>query len=61
VGRTGTTVGCWLIRHGMAPLAALDRLMELYRESEQSLVYPHSPETETQADFILDWNEDGLA
>jgi len=61
IGRTGTTVGCWLVRHGMEPGKALSHLGELYRESAQSFFAPHSPETEEQARFILDWNEHGLA
>ena len=28
-GRTGVVVGCWLVRHGMAPADALDRIAEL--------------------------------
>ena len=61
IGRTGTTVGCWLVRHGMKPEAALRHLNKIYLTSAQSLLFPHSPETEAQARFILDWKEDGLA
>jgi len=28
-GRTGVVVGCWLVRHGTEPAAALDRIAEL--------------------------------
>jgi len=61
IGRTGMTVGCWLVRHGLDGAAALARLGELYQKSEQSSLYPHSPETVAQMEFILDWKEDGLA
>lgn len=61
IGRTGTTVGCWLIRHGMQPSEALLRLDELYQNASQSLVAPHSPESEEQVNFILKWEENGLA
>ncbi len=61
IGRTGTTVGCWHIRHGMEPAQALRHLAQLYQTSAQSLFVPHSPETEEQARFILNWKEDGLA
>lgn len=27
-GRTGVVVGCWLVRHGLAPHAALERIAE---------------------------------
>jgi hypothetical protein len=61
IGRTGTTVACWLIRHGMQPQPALLHLQELYRASEQSLFSPHSPESDQQVYFILNWEEHGLA
>ena len=61
IGRTGTTVGCWLIRHGMKPSDSLLRLHELYQTSEQSLHSPHSPEADEQIRFILNWEEHGLA
>jgi hypothetical protein len=61
IGRTGTTVGCWLIRHGMAPSDALLRLHELYQSSAQSLIFSQSPESDEQVKFILNWEEDGLA
>ncbi len=61
IGRTGTTVGCWLIRHGMKPEAALRHLGQLYQNAAQSYLFSHSPETEEQANFILNWKEDGLA
>lgn len=61
IGRTGTTVGCYLIRHGMKPAQALLRLGELYAAGAQSLFYPHSPESEEQIRFIMNWEENGLA
>jgi protein-tyrosine phosphatase len=61
IGRTGMTVGCWLVRHGLTGGQALIRLNELYRTSEQSRIFPQSPETDTQVKFILDWVENGLA
>jgi hypothetical protein len=61
IGRTGTAVGCWLVRHGMTGDQALIRLNELYRTAEQSHIYPQSPETAAQVKFILGWVEDGMA
>lgn len=61
IGRTGTTVGCYLVRHGMRPEAALLHLGELYSASAQSLIYPQSPEAGEQIRFILNWQEHGLA
>jgi protein-tyrosine phosphatase len=61
IGRTGVTVGCWLVRHGLTGGQALIRLNELYRTSEQSKIYSQSPETDAQVKFILDWVDNGLA
>jgi len=59
IGRTGTTVGCHLVRHGMSGREALDNLASMYATSGQSQFHPHSPETKEQVDFILNWNEHG--
>ena len=61
IGRTGTTVGCWLVRHGLNGGQALIRLNELYRTSTQSSNFSRSPETDAQVNFILGWMEDGMA
>jgi protein-tyrosine phosphatase len=57
IGRTGTTVGCWLVRHGLDGEAAFARLNSLYRTAEQSNFFPRSPEMDAQVLFILDWKE----
>ena len=55
-GRTGTVVGCYLARHGMAVgEAALDLLSELRRNDPIS--HLSSPETEIQAEFVRSWPE----
>jgi hypothetical protein len=61
IGRTGTAVGCWLVRHGLTGAQALIRLNELYQNAEQRNIFPRSPETDAQVNFILGWAEDGLA
>ena len=61
IGRTGTSVGCWLVRHGLSGEQALIRLNELYRTAEQSRIFARSPETDAQVRFILGWAEDGMA
>ena len=62
IGRTGTTVGCWLARHGLTGGQALIRLNEFYRTSEQSRTYRQSPENDAQVRFVLGWVEDdGMA
>lgn len=57
VGRTGTTVGCYLVRHGMNGEQALQHLASLYRVAAQSQRHPRSPETPAQADFVRAWRE----
>jgi len=55
VGRTGTTVGCYLVRQGMSGEQALAHLTKIYKTSTQSLYYDRTPETEEQVKFILNW------
>lgn len=53
-GRTGTTIGCWLVRHGFAsPQNALASLATLTAHDRTS--FPHIPETPTQRQFIQSW------
>jgi len=53
-GRTGTVVGCYLARHGMAAgEAALDLLGEL--RQNDPLSHLPSPETKIQAEFVRTW------
>jgi protein-tyrosine phosphatase len=53
-GRTGTVVGCYLARYGMAVgEAALDLLSALRQNDPIS--YLSSPETEIQAQFVHSW------
>lgn len=61
IGRTGTAVGCWLVRHGLSGKKALKRLNDLYHTADQSRFYHKAPETSAQVKFILDWKDDGLA
>lgn len=59
IGRTGTVVGCWLLRHGLAQRNnVLDKIFELRRSQvEPSCLAYNSPETEIQERFILEWKE----
>lgn len=53
-GRTGTVVGCYLARHGVAVgQAALVRLNELTRNVDYD--FGPVPQTATQCDFVRDW------
>lgn len=59
IGRTGTVVGCWLMRHGLTDrrtvIDEIFNLRKLYVENT-CLVY-RSPETEVQEQFILNWEK----
>lgn len=57
IGRTGTAVGCYLIRHGRQPQEALTRLGEWWKTVPKSHYHLHSPETQEQVDFIRNWAE----
>ena len=55
-GRTGTVVGCYLARHGMATgQDVLNRIKELRRDTEDHWIT--SPETLEQFDMVLSWVE----
>jgi hypothetical protein len=57
VGRTGTVVGCWLLRHRLAgPSDVLDVLVRL-RRHDQERRDRMSPETEEQRRFVRRWPE----
>ena len=55
VGRTGTVVGCHLVRRGATGKEALDRIAELWQGMEKRHRSPLSPETREQRQFVLDW------
>ncbi|MDH3307001.1 MAG: dual specificity protein phosphatase family protein [Acidimicrobiia bacterium] len=56
VGRTGTVVGCWLIRHGHAgPLSAVEVIARLRSGIEERPL--RSPETDEQRAFVVGWGE----
>jgi len=57
VGRTGTVLGCYLVRHGTQHEAALDRLADLWQQSERSRVIPLIPETDAQTSYVRFWHE----
>ena len=57
IGRTGTTVGCYLVRQGKTGAEALEQLAAWWRSVPKSLYHPHSPETPQQMNFILHWAE----
>ena len=61
VGRTGTVVGCWLVRHGRTGDGALAELRELWRGVEKIRYRPVSPETREQRECVRQWVEPSLS
>ena len=57
IGRTGTTVGCYLVRHGKTGTEALHQLAEWWQTVPKSRIHVRSPETREQAEFILHWRD----
>ena len=55
IGRTGTTVGCYLVRRGLNGEQALRQLAAWWQGVPKSFIHPHSPETPEQALFIRNW------
>ncbi len=53
IGRTGTVVGCWLVRHGVDGGDPIARLSELRRRVLDSFM--PSPQTTAQRDVVLGW------
>lgn len=57
VGRTGTVVGCWLARHGIASGRGVLEKIQGLRRGEPS-AYRTSPESEEQRAMVVSWRED---
>ena len=57
VGRTGTVVGCYLVRKGLSGIDAVSRVQELWMTCERYPHHPQSPETRAQHDYILNWKQ----
>jgi protein-tyrosine phosphatase len=52
-GRTGTVVGCWLMRHGLDDGDPIGRIARLRRDVEDARV--PSPETSAQQAMVTGW------
>jgi len=55
IGRTGTVIGCWLVRHGLSGEEALRRIAEWRAPTPDG--WRASPETPDQRALILSWRE----
>jgi ADP-ribosylglycohydrolase/protein-tyrosine phosphatase len=60
IGRTGTAVGCHLVRCGLPNEEAYERLQLLWKQCARSRRWPSIPETSEQVDFVLRWQEPPL-
>ena len=60
IGRTGTAIGCHLIRSGLTVDVALDRLQMLWQQSARSRRWASIPETDEQVEFVRAWRESSL-
>lgn len=57
IGRTGTVVGCWLVRHGLTGEEALAQVDEWWRGMAKARPGRCSPETYEQRQYVLGWRE----
>jgi hypothetical protein len=57
IGRTGTVVGCYLVRHGKTGQEALNQLATWWQGVPKSRIHPQSPETDEQIEFIRTWKD----
>jgi len=58
VGRTGTVVGCWLVRHGKTGQEALDEVARLFATMSETKRRNHpegSPQTPAQCAMVQVW------
>ncbi|MEJ1960238.1 MAG: ADP-ribosylglycohydrolase family protein [Gammaproteobacteria bacterium] len=55
IGRTGMTVGCFLVERGRTGAEALEELNSLWQQCKRSASWPHVPETDEQTRFVLEW------
>ncbi len=57
VGRTGTVVGCWLVRHGTSGDEALRQVDRWWRGMQKAVSWWDSPENSAQKEFVRNWSE----
>ena len=57
IGRTGTVVGCWFVRHGMTGDEALAEIAQRWQAMEKRYRHPRSPQTQQQRTYVRNWTE----
>ena len=55
MGRTGTTICCWLLRHGLASTENVLGLLTQLRQADVERADWKAPENEQQAAFVMSW------
>ena len=53
-GRTGTVAGCWLVRNGLTPAAALNAIRQA-RRHDPHLARERSPQSDDQRAMVRGW------
>lgn len=56
-GRTGTTIGCWLVCNGHTGDAALEKIADWWQGVEKSARFLRTPQTDEQHDYVRNWSE----
>ncbi|MGD9841409.1 MAG: ADP-ribosylglycohydrolase family protein [Steroidobacteraceae bacterium] len=57
IGRTGTVIGCHLVRHGHSGARAIEALNELWQSCARSRSWLQIPETDQQETFIREFRD----
>jgi len=55
IGRTGTVVCCWLLRHGFVSKENVFQVLSQLREADIERSSRDAPENKMQEDFVLNW------
>ena len=57
VGRTGTVVACWLLRHAVATKANVLEVLASLRKQDCVRGHRQSPESRAQQQFVASWRQ----
>jgi len=55
IGRTGTVVSRWLLRHGYATNQNVFQILRELRQADEERAWRDAPENEKQKSFVLQW------
>ena len=55
IGRTGTVLGCLLVRHGLSADEALAELAARWPAMQKSRDFAHTPQTPAQFEYVRNW------